>query len=58
MPVALMVISASELSLSPTRVLVAGHVVPSRMIKGMTVQMISTMAFWWNCPALFPTDLR
>ena len=53
-----MVMSALEVSFMEMIVFVAGHAMPMRITNGMTVQMISTVVFSWNCSALCPTDLR
>ena len=53
-----MVISGLEVSLRLSTVLVAGQAMPTRITRGITVQMISTVVLSWNCAALAPTDLR
>ncbi|MNJ79186.1 hypothetical protein D3C77_771220 [compost metagenome] len=58
MPVALMVMSAFEVSFMPTTVRVAGRAMPMTIRKGTTVQAISTVVLSWKVAGLWPRDLR
>ena len=54
----LTVISESRTSYISISLVVAGNAITTRMITGITVQMISAVVLWLNCEATAPLDLR
>ena len=57
-PVTLTVISESRTSYIAISLVVAGNAITTRMITGITVQMISAVVLWLNWEATAPLDLR
>ncbi len=53
-----MVRSAALVSFCAITDLVTGQAKATRMMAGITVQMISTVVFSWNWAATWPFDLR
>src|SRR4051812_50143862 len=50
--------SALDASFMSSMAWVAGHAMDTRTTSGISVQMISTVVFSWNCAACAPCDRR